>query len=44
MRARFVADYAFHKDLTDYSYDVDINLVKMMMIKRTVEPMMNKID
>lgn len=40
----FVADYNFYKDLDDYYYDADINFIKMMMIKRTVETMMNKID
>ena len=40
----FVADYEFHKDLEDYYYDADINFIKMMMIKKTVETMMNKID
>lgn len=39
----FVADYEFHKDLTDYYYDADINFIKKMMIKRMVKSQLDKI-
>ena len=40
----FVADYEFHKDLTDYYYEADVNFLKKWMIKRSVKSTMNKIE
>ena len=40
---QFTADYNFHKDLSDFYYDAEINPIKKILIQRSVKSMINKI-